>query len=275
MVMGATHAMSGAAVGLAVADLLPTDWGGPTSTAETFAFAGVCAGAALLPDLDTTQSTVARSYGPISRMLASGIGALSRGVYRVTKGRKDANRRGSHRTFTHTALFAVGLGAMTSALVVQFGRPAIIITLFVTLGLALRGLFGDWARDKGWLVVTVVSAFLSILAWQWFPDKVGSTGLGVAVALGCAVHCLGDMITKEGVPFLAPFVQIRGERWWELKLPSLLAIRAGGGFERAILGPFLTFVAVMLAVLAVDGAPAAITDALRNAVSADLTTGQN
>ncbi|ORL74920.1 metal-dependent hydrolase [Prescottella equi] len=268
MVMGATHAMSGAAVGLAVADLLPTDWGGPTSTAETFAFAGVCAGAALLPDLDTTQSTVARSFGPISKALAAGIDTLSLGVYRVTKGRKDANRRGGHRTFTHTALFAIGLGAGISALVGQFGRPAIIVTLFFTLGLALRGLFGSWARDKGWLIVTAVSAFLSVLTWQWFPDQVGSTGLGVAVALGCATHCLGDMITKEGVPFLAPFVPLGGRRWWELRLPSFLAIRAGGGFERAFLGPALTLVAVGLALWSVDGAPEAITEALRNSVQA-------
>ena len=51
--------------------------GGPTSTAETLTFAGVCAGAALLPDLDTGQSTVSRSFGPLSKALAKGIDALS------------------------------------------------------------------------------------------------------------------------------------------------------------------------------------------------------
>ncbi len=64
MVMGPTHAVSGALVGLVVADLLPTDWGAPASTAEAFAFAAVCSGAALLPDLDTAQSTVASRSGP-------------------------------------------------------------------------------------------------------------------------------------------------------------------------------------------------------------------
>ncbi len=202
MVMGPTHAMSGAAVGLVVAELLPLDWGGPTSTAETLTFAGVCAGAALLPDLDTGQSTVSRSFGPLSKALAKGIDAISVTFYRITKGKKDGKRRGGHRTLTHTALFAAGLGAGVSALVVQFGKPAIIITLFFCLGLAIRGLAGELAKEKGWLAVSAVALVLSALTWQWYPSEAGSTGLGVAVALGCATHCLGDAITKEGVPFL-------------------------------------------------------------------------
>ena len=81
MVMGPTHAVSGALVGLLVADVLPPEWGGPASTAETFAFAAVCAGSALLPDLDTPQSTVARSFGPVSQVAARGIDNLSLGYY--------------------------------------------------------------------------------------------------------------------------------------------------------------------------------------------------
>lgn len=170
MVMGPTHAMSGAAVGLVVAELLPLDWGGPTSTAETLTFAGVCAGAALLPDLDTGQSTVSRSFGPLSKALAKGIDAISVTFYRITKGKKDGKRRGGHRTLTHTALFAAGLGAGVSALVVQFGKPAIIITLFFCLGLAIRGLAGELAKEKGWLAVSAV-------AWCSLP----SPGSGIPV----------------------------------------------------------------------------------------------
>ncbi|QNG21052.1 metal-dependent hydrolase [Rhodococcus triatomae] len=261
MVMGPTHAMSGAAVGLAVADLLPPDWGGPTSTPETFTFAAVCAGAALFPDLDTPQSTVSRSFGPISRLFARVVDSVSLGYYSLTRGKKDGKRRGGHRTLTHTALFAAAVGAGVSALVIHFGKPAIIGILFFFLGLALRGLAGNLAKEKGWIVVSAVAVILSALTWQWYPSQAGSTGLGVAVALGCATHCLGDAITKEGVPFLAPFVPWRQERWWELKLPSFLSIRAGGAFEKAVLGPALTIGVVMLAVWAVDGAPQAIYDA--------------
>ncbi|MFZ2178294.1 MAG: metal-dependent hydrolase [Rhodococcus sp. (in: high G+C Gram-positive bacteria)] len=261
MVMGPTHAMSGAAVGLVVADVLPLDWGGPTSTAETFTFAAVCAGAALLPDLDTSQSTVSRSFGPVSTVAAKGVDAISLGFYTLTKGKRDGRRRGGHRTFTHTALFAVGIGGGVSALVVQFGKPAIIGVLFVCLGLALRGLGGDLAKEKGWLVVSAVAAVLSALTWQWYPTDEGSTGLGVAVALGCATHCLGDAVTKEGVPFLAPFVPWGKERWWEIRLPSFLSIRAGGPFEKILLGPALTIGVGLMVVLAIDGAPQAIYDA--------------
>ncbi|NLV80783.1 MAG: metal-dependent hydrolase [Rhodococcus sp.] len=263
MVMGPTHAVSGALVGLLVADVLPREWGGPTSTAETLAFAGVCAGAALLPDLDTTQSTVARSFGPVSQAAAKGVGAASAGYYNITRGKRERKRTGGHRTMTHTALFAVLLGSGVTLLVAQFGRAAIIGTLFVTLGLALRGLFGSWAKKYGWFVVTLVTAVLSVLLWSAFPGDVGSTGLGVAIALGCATHCLGDAITKEGIPFLAPFVPWRGQRWWEFKLPDALAIRAGGPFEVVVLGPVLTLAAIGFAVWSVDGAPEYITGALK------------
>ncbi|UYP19317.1 metal-dependent hydrolase [Rhodococcus sp. Z13] len=255
MVMGPTHAVSGALVGLIVADLLPPDWGAPASTAETFAFAAVCSGAALLPDLDTAQSTVARSFGPVSQTLANGIDAVSTGYYSLTKGSRDRKRRGGHRTMTHTALFAALLGVGVSALVARFGREAIIGILFLTLGLALRGLFGSWAKKRGWVVVTLCAAALSILSWTWFPSEVASTGLGVAVALGCVTHCLGDAVTKEGIPFLAPFVPWRGQRWWEIKLPDALSIRAGGPFEVAVLGPALTVAAVAMGIWSIDGAP--------------------
>ncbi|BAH52467.1 metal-dependent hydrolase [Rhodococcus opacus] len=261
MVMGPTHAMSGAAVGLAVADLLPLDWGGPTSTAETFTFAAVCAGAALLPDLDTSQSTVSRSFGPVSSVVAKGVDAVSLGFYTITKGKRDGKRRGGHRTLTHTALFAAGIGAGVSALVVQFGKPAIIATLFVCLGLALRGLAGELAKEKGWLAVSAVAAVLSALTWQSYPTEAGSTGLGVAVALGCATHCLGDAITKEGVPFLAPFLTLGKERWWEFRLPAFMSIRAGGPFEKVVLGPALTVAVGLMVIWAIDGAPQAIYDA--------------
>lgn len=262
MVMGATHAVSGAVAGLLAAQVLPPEWGGPTSTAELFTFAGVCAGAALLPDLDTTQSTVARSFGPASWLLAKIVDEVSLWYYRLTRGRSDPKRRGGHRTLTHTALFAIAISAGVSALVVAFGQPAIVGTLFLTLGLALRGLAGGWAKRYGWIGVTLVAGVLSALTWTWYPDEVGSRALGVAVGLGCAVHCLGDAITKEGVPFLAPLLPWGGRRWWELQLPSALSIRAGGTFERAILGPLLTLAAVALAIWAVDGVPGAVSDAL-------------
>lgn len=66
MVMGPTHAMSGAAAGLAVAQALPTSWGGVTSASEAFVYAGIAAGAALLPDLDSPQALSVDHSGPLA-----------------------------------------------------------------------------------------------------------------------------------------------------------------------------------------------------------------
>jgi membrane-bound metal-dependent hydrolase YbcI (DUF457 family) len=71
--------------------------------------------------------------------------------------------------------------------------------------------------------------------------------LGLAVGGGAAVHCLGDAITRAGVPFVWP-VPIRGRCWWEIQLPPLLAIRAGGRFEYAVLLPALTGLTLWLVV---------------------------
>lgn len=253
MVMGPTHAMSGAAAGLAAAAVLPVEWGGPSSLAETFAWAGVCAGSALLPDLDHPQSTVARSFGFVSQIASEGINTVSAAFHGLTGTRRDGTRADGHRTLTHTLLFAVGLGVLVSSLVATFGKPAIIGTLFLTLGLAIRGLAGDWSKKQGWLAVSPSAALLSLIAWQTFPADTGSVSLGVAVTLGCVTHCIGDGITREGIPFLAPLVTVNGKRWWEFTLPSLLRIRADGPFEKVVLLPALTIATVMLAVLAIPG----------------------
>src|SRR5699024_10464258 len=85
MVMGPTHAMSGAAAGLAMAAVLPPSWGGPTTVGGAFIFAGVTAGAALLPDLDTPQATIARSFGPLSQGLAHVVETGSRTFCNATR----------------------------------------------------------------------------------------------------------------------------------------------------------------------------------------------
>jgi hypothetical protein len=74
--------------------------------------------------------------------------------------------------------------------------------------------------------------------------------LGLAVGGGAAVHCLGDAITRAGVPFVWP-IPIRGRCWWEIQLPSLLAFRAGGRFEYLALFPVLTALTLWLVVYTV------------------------
>src|SRR5699024_5704577 len=109
-------------------------------------FAGVTAGAALLPDLDTPQATIARSFGPLSQGLAHVVETGSRTFCNATRTKKDDYCNNGHRTATHTLLFAIVAGLVVTGLVSAFGKPAAMVVLFLMLGLAGRGLFPKWAK---------------------------------------------------------------------------------------------------------------------------------
>ncbi|APE12522.1 MULTISPECIES: metal-dependent hydrolase [Rhodococcus] len=254
MVMGPTHAMSGAAAGLVMATVLPPEWGGPTSLAGAFVFAGVTAGAALLPDLDSPQATVARSFGPASQALAHVVEKGSLAIYAATSTRKDDSRTNGHRTATHTLAFAVLAGVLVSGLVSAFAKPAVLGVLFVMLGLALRGLFPKWVKKNDWVAVTGVAAALSMITWWAWPETVSGVALGAAVTVGVVAHLLGDAGTKMGVPLLAPFVSINGKRWWDVAPPSLLRIKASGVADQVLLGVFTVASLVLLYLVVVDPA---------------------
>jgi hypothetical protein len=55
--------------------------------------------------------------------------------------------------------------------------------------------------------LVAAEANLSTVSWK----------IGIAVALGCLTHCLGDALTESGCPILFP-VPIAGETWYEIKL---------------------------------------------------------
>lgn len=246
MVMGPTHAMSGAAAGLAIGAFLPVEWGGATSATEVFVFAGVTAGAALLPDLDTPQSTLARSFGLVSKVIAHVTENVSKSLYTLTMSRKDAQINNGHRTATHTLWFALLAGAGTAALVSAFGKNAAIGVLFFMLGLAIRGLAPTWTKKQDWAYVTGLSLALAVAVWIALPASVSSAALGSAVTAGVAVHLVGDMITKRGVPLLGGVVSIGGKRWWNFRPPGPLRIRAGAGMDK-MLATACTFATAALA----------------------------
>lgn len=243
MVMGPTHAVSGAAAWLLLAPAAAKVTGNDVDPAATAVAAAVCAGAALLPDIDHPRSTVSRSFGWPSQAVAHLVDAASAAVYNVTRGPRDEERSGGHRTLTHTALFTVTLGVVVSVLAAVFGKWAVIGTLFVTVGLAIRGLMADWAKREGWIVTTATAAAAAAAAWWALPED-NYWWLGLAVAVGATMHLLGDMITKNGCPILAPF-SFRGKRWWDFTLPGFLRIRAGGWFEYAVLLPVLSAAVVL------------------------------
>ncbi len=103
--------------------------------------------------------------------------------------------------------------------------------LFFMIGLALRGLFDEWAERAGWVVITLLSAGAAYLTFLNLPGDRGYPMLGVAIGVGCVMHLFGDMITKSGVPILWPIPTGKGRLWRMIGINDDWAIKVGGKFE--------------------------------------------
>ncbi|MFC4586941.1 metal-dependent hydrolase [Sphaerisporangium corydalis] len=232
--MGHTHALSGAALWLLVAPGLAAlpGLGGIageltpavanlTAPNELIAGALVCAGAAMLPDLDHPHATIAQAFGPATWVLSKAFNWAS----------------GGHRHATHSLLFAIvaGIGSQLLADHVPIGRDVVVILM---IGLALRSI-GIGVPGK-----TITSALVNIgltavmFLLLHFRD-VGYLWLGLAIAIGCLAHVIGDCLTERGCPVLWPLKQ----RW---VLPYDIGIKTGRAFEVKILGPLLSVVVIGL-----------------------------
>jgi membrane-bound metal-dependent hydrolase YbcI (DUF457 family) len=270
--MGPGHAVSGAAVGLYAATLARDTGLLDISPAAAVTGAVLCAGAALIPDLDHPNATVARAFGPASVALARVTNAASGAVYGLTKTGVDEDRDGGHRGLTHTLVFAALLGGAAAA-VVELLPAATPALLFVLLVLALRGLIPNlqkkmsrpgerrrhwlpfelavrWRRVKGMLGIWLLAAALTWLLASMLPATDVGSWLGAMIALGCLTHCAGDAITEMGCPILWP-VPIAGQRWYLVGPPKVMRFRAGGAVERWLVMPVLVLVTAALTVLAV------------------------
>jgi membrane-bound metal-dependent hydrolase YbcI (DUF457 family) len=250
--MGPSHALSGAAAWLAGSWAVDHFAGYQQSPLAVTVGTLVCAGGALLPDLDLSGkvtrnqggATVARTFGVFSLFAAEVIEKISLGVYTATRLRRDPRRLNGHRTFTHTLPFAALVGWGTTALCAHFGKWALLGIVFVTAGLALRGLFDRWAERAGWLIVTICSAVIAWFTAAHLPGDRGYPMLGFAVGVGCFVHLLGDVVTTAGVPILWPVPT--GRRMWRMiGVPDGLAVRVGGRMETLVLRTAFTLIALV------------------------------
>jgi len=137
--MGPAHSLSGAAAWLGVGAAAAAT-GHPMPWPVILVGALICAGAALAPDLDHKAATISRAFGPLSRGLCEIVDKLSYAVYKATRKQGDPRRSGGHRTLTHTWLWAVLIGAGTSAIV----YVALVTTWFnrmrgFAIGIAMAG----------------------------------------------------------------------------------------------------------------------------------------
>ena len=241
--MGRSHALSGWCAGLAVAPLV-----GLTSVAEVVPFAAATAGYALLPDLDHPGASASRLLGPVTRLVSGAVRAFSGVLYNLTKGPRDEESTGKHRHATHTVAAAVLLGVLAGSLGDR-GKWAVLAVAVTGLVLAADAL-GDWIilavlAAAGWSVVgTTLPGTGAADAVQAGLTQIGSW-IGVAVAIGMFVHCLGDSLTRSGCPWLWP-LPIRGETWYELRLPRPLRFRTGSWVEHGVIVPILLIAGVLL-----------------------------
>lgn len=231
--MGHSHALSGAAVWLAAAPglvALPDALGMPELAAvtggmltppELMAGALVCAGAAMLPDLDHPSATIAQTFGPVTWLLSKAVNFVS----------------GGHRHATHSLLFSVlaGLGAHLLAERYPIGRDILVVLM---IGLALRAVGVGVPRKT--ITSAVINVALTVATFVVFLSMgVTYTWLGVAIGVGCFVHVIGDCLTERGCPVLWPIKK----RWL---LPYDIGIKTGKTFEKKFLGPALSVVVLAL-----------------------------
>lgn len=162
----------------------------------------VCAGAALLPDADHRRATIAHSLPPVSNAICAGIGEVS----------------GGHRNGTHSLLgigiftalaWVVGLWTLDSE---RFGLiypgAGLLAVLLVSFALKALKFIPDTMAKLPWLLSIPAGIFVAIFS----PDE--QNWLVLAVAVGCAVHILGDMLTVGGCNLL-----------WPVKIKSPKALR--------------------------------------------------
>ncbi len=268
--MGAHHAACGAAAWVALTTRLHVDLGSAAaylpllpqgfdlglgllavSPAGIITGAIVTAGAALVPDADHSNATIAHALPPVSNVLCREIGRFS----------------GGHRHGTHSliglAVF-VGVASLAGLWTVPldpfgtiFPGAGILSVLLVSFAAKVLTMIPDSMRKFPWAVGLAVGAFITFFAPQeraWFP---------LAMSVGVAVHILGDMLTTGGCNIIWP-LRIRPPKvlrkvpmiHWFWKPSGYLALpilgSAGSWREWLLLVPVSLYAVVGVAAAAVD-----------------------
>src|ERR1039458_3166062 len=181
--MGRSHLMLGAAGFLGCESLAPTLLGTtPLSPAQLAAGTLVVCGAAMIPDIDHPQATLARSLPPISTVTSKVVNKLA----------------GGHRKGTHT-IWCWILVALATIYALKLSSGPIIalaITIFCAL-LMLRVL-----TESDGLICLLLACIIGGAAV--LAGGMSTAWLTEAVIIGFGLHLLGDVVTTEGIPPLFP-----------------------------------------------------------------------
>ncbi|MYV98827.1 metal-dependent hydrolase [Streptomyces sp. SID3343] len=220
--LGHSHAVSGALAFAAAGPTLPQQlWHNHLSASEIVIGTFLTAGAALLPDLDHHNGTIANFLGPVSKAVCGFVAKVS----------------GGHRHATHSIAFVVLAGLLTFAGVQRLGRPFTLSVVFLLLALALRAL-NICPPGKGlasWITIVALAGGGTAVVDHWMPSA--PDWLPMVIVLGCVAHLLGDFLTKQGIPLLWPL----GTRF-EVALVS----RTGNRVETLVLVPVMMIATIAL-----------------------------
>ncbi|MBB5906234.1 membrane-bound metal-dependent hydrolase YbcI (DUF457 family) [Actinoalloteichus hymeniacidonis] len=211
--------------------------------------ATLASGAALLPDIDHPSSTVSRTFGAISQGLSKAAVTFSKFIYRLTRTKKDSDRDGGHRGFTHTIVFALLMGLIVTAAVQASNGTAIAIVMFFYAGLAIRGVMHKWCPKRDAMLIAGASLVLTVLCTWWASGEQHNAAIfGLAVIVGNIAHFLGDAITEQGCSMLWP-IPITGKTWYPIRPPKAMRMSTGGKTEMKVVLPILTGAAVIFSVV--------------------------
>lgn len=230
--MGSTHALSGVVGGLGLCALAGPVAGIHPEPVTVVAFAVVSAGAAILPDIDHHSSKVARSLGPITRVVGRIVSYVSDKVRDNTCGCCATSGTHGHRTLTHTLVFAILAGVGVSVAGWTWGLMSAAIVVGVGTGLAVLGLMSG----KGTWPAAAVAGTAAGVGVHWLGAGMDWWWLGIPVGWGVLAHSLGDGLTRSGVPLWWP-IRIAGCRWYRAGLPEVLRFRTNGPAERWLVVP--------------------------------------
>jgi membrane-bound metal-dependent hydrolase YbcI (DUF457 family) len=177
--MGRTHALTGVAAGIAVTYGITLSV--PAAIAGTF----ICAGSALVPDIDHKDSTITKTFGPITKIVSFVVRKIS----------------GGHRIGTHSFLGIAAIGAMAQYGVQnRYTLPGAILLCFLmclAIGGAVRLLrIPGWFDDLAPIPVVIGIVRFTHISLDMVP---------LAIMLGCLIHVAGDVATKGGCPLWWPF----------------------------------------------------------------------
>lgn len=213
--MGRTHALSGLVAGGTVGHFVLH-----LGPAHLAVMAAVTAGAAVLPDIDHPDASVARSFGFVTKGFAWLVEHVS----------------GGHRHGTHSL---AGVAAFTGAAYAAghyrqllAGKIGLGLMLVLVLASGLRALkIGGHFADL--LAIGGAAAMLY--------SGYGVNGVPLAIAAGTAAHLAGDMLTNEGIPIAWPL-----SRFHVRLLPEPLAFTTGTRPERWVVAPAMLAALVWL-----------------------------